>query len=348
MTVLPNAYLEIDNVEYFDYTIYTRNRVYFHIPHPGKSQIINKTVAARLNTLDGLVDSLAFPKKGSSIFVAPGCPYNLQNIRKNYTIKRNKDTADYIVLSPFDKTQSGESWSEVVIVPSQKAICLFDGDHSIPHIVDPAGFARQFVNNFSDDEVIHIIPERRIFLYGIDLPDVYLDALQGKCTKPCVHINNLDLSNGLDVTPDLLTLIYKAGSVFFNEKDAEKNLLVQLNVLNTHNWREYTGTISILFNSILGKNRACILQEMRSHKTQYSKDICQILKLNDNTFCGEKDFYLAQEFMNSILHIDDCKFATLEDVNTKLIVAGINESDFSAVFSPVVRITPRKFADGKS
>lgn len=340
-----HLYLEIDGVKYYDCDMYAKNCPYYGTLKDDDYQIIDSTTKRRLDKLDGIVDDTLKPEKGSSLFIVPVCSINLQSIRNNYTIKRTSAAADYVVFSPgFAQKGFAYRYGDAVYIPSRNAVCVHEFKYNNRMLSNPRAFAESFFPDLAaEEDVVHIAPSSPFLVCQCKLTQPYIDALTGKEKKPCVNINNLDLTNDLDVSVDLFNILYKVLTVSYREVDAEKNALIQLNVLNSHNWREYIGAISILFGCIRRKCNTNIYNEMRSHRSKYSKDIQALLKLVNTDFCCEKDFYFAQEFVNNILHIDDCKFAVFSDVVSKLSDVGITEYDFQRLYSPIVRITPKKY-----
>jgi hypothetical protein len=90
--------------------------------------------------------------------------------------------------------------------------------------------------------------------------------------------------------------------------------------------------------------RTGIARDVRNHSSKYSKAIKPILSLKyHKDFKSEKDLKLAQDFVNSILNIGDCRFCTSTDLISKLNDCSITLSTFNEMYNNVIKITPKEY-----
>ena len=60
-------------------------------------------------------------------------------------------------------------------------------------------------------------------------------------------------------------------------------------------------------------------------------------------FCSEKDFLMGRAFLDSLLNIGTCKYASLTDLKKKLSEKRILKDYFDQLYNAVIKITPRKY-----
>lgn len=342
--VFNHAYLKLFGQDFFDYTLYTQEDHPYREPLPEDYIICNEAVINLLENPVSLLDSTAYPPKNSTIYLTPKIPYPIDDIRKNYNIKRTIDSGAYNVFGPI-------SWSHNVYNTYGYAIAIFPAikeafvyrEDSVVTKETLYSKALIYIPNADFDDMVWKKDqcwERYIVLKNAS---PYKQLLDGTLTKPCCYYKNLDIAGQNELTSDILTLVYKLGSVEYYEKDADKNFVMQLNVLNQHNWREYLGTISILFGELLSHHPRCIFDEISSHKSRYSKVVKELISCTGEDFVNEKDFLFAQKYIDDLLNIGTCRFTTVSDLRLKLRSINLSQSTFDKLFANVARITPKKY-----
>lgn len=288
----------------------------------------------RLNTLEGIVDETIFPKKGSSIYVAPKCPTATEDIRKNYTIKRLPDTGDYNVIYPLgDKYFYKYYLESILICPKYNAIFASSGSLQKSLLMAEA---RKVYPTLQDSVCIY---KKSDSICALDLPDAYIGLLNGNSKKPVVSIKNLSLDTENELNVDILEIVLRAANADFTNENYE-TLQMQIKVLNQYNWRQYLGTISLLFNEIIGGTKH--IKYMRRCKSKNSKPVSEILNVRSD-FISEKDKALSQRFINHLMNIGENKFVATETLIYKLEQFDISLATFSKLFDTITRITPIKF-----
>lgn len=347
--VIPNVYFKYNGVEYFDYTLYSEQN--FDIGDYSASFVLHRSVKDALKEQTKYLDLNTFPAKGSVLYPVPPCPLCIEDVRRNYTLKKKADSADYNVFPPLNKSiayRESFSVSGIAIFPSRKAIVTARAKgawNAVPTENDLRRVASSFLINLDFSDMIlldHRDCNMSFYLYDVKKFGAYKDLLDRKLTKPCVPYKNLDLSTGNELTVDILQAIVIAGKQPKYATDAEKNLLVQLNVLNQFDWRQYKGTIGILVHEIW--RNSCIAKEMKNQKSRYPKVIKEIFSVPWKNPTDEKDFALAQQLVGTAMNIGDCRFANAADLIKKMNVTGICLSTFDHLFQNITKITPRQYA----
>lgn len=288
-----------------------------------------------------LLHYTANPPKGSSIYISPNCKYSSADVRKNYNIKRNVDSGDYNVFCPInvDSYINKITCRRVVIFPSRRVIVATD-----------AGSDQDALNAAFSYDTSLMRCESEVFyncsFYTYNIAESYLDLLKGNLTKTCVPQDNLDMNSDNELTVDVLMLAYQAAKRSYLEKDAKENFETQMHMLNQHNWREYPGAITI-FNKMLqlGNVGYAVYRECYRHKSSLSKPEKEIMLHPYEGFSSEKDFLLAQDFVCSILNIQDTKFVTFESCVQKLVDEKTPFNVFYALFDAAVKVSLKKYVE---
>lgn len=350
MRAYKHAFFEIDNTKYYDYDLLCGHEM--EIPDNGEYIIVDSRTVLKLENISQLVDTTIKPPKGSSVWLSPDYPFAAADIRRNYKMKRTVDTADYNVFSDFEDKRlriymKYADYSKVIVIPSNKLIVIGSHNATESTLVQVAeNFLGTIVQNGTYvykkyNENITWYTESAYVIENT----IYGKLLLNTLTKPCVYIKNLDLSTENEMNLDMLKLYYSVCSKDYFSTDAKKNAIIQLNVLNQHNWRDYKGTIAAV-NSLF--SLTSVFSRLLRHKNSQPKPIAEILQYHsgyfvENQFESEKDLKLAQEFFKDYLHIGDVKFSALTDLKKRLSENNINTVVFTSIFNTIVRITPKEF-----
>lgn len=345
---LEHAYLKIDGQEFFDYDLYCDDIGNNIDLDPSKDYFVCDEKV--LNMLEypekaSFLDYSTKPPKNSSIYLSPKLPYPIDDIRKNYNIKRVPDSGDYNVIGPlnlsYNRTHHIYGYS-IAIFPSINTVYVKKRNGAVTKenlykeacmCIPNADFADMKLAKFSTWVRFHIV-------VGMN---VYKQLLDRTLTKTCVPYTSLDIAGANPLTFDVLTLAQRAGALGYHENDAEKNFIMQLNVLNQHNWREYPGTISMVFGEMLGNDRNNIYTDVKGHSSRYSKVVKELLKCRGKEFAGKKDYEFARDYINSLLDVGDCRFTTIMDLWAKLRTINLSQQTFDKLFNNVVRLTPKTY-----
>ena len=330
------AFFEIDGKRYFGFEFYARS-------DSGMTKdydiIVSESVRNRLRTLEGLTDEDYVLDEGTQIHVVPDCPVCMDDIRKNYTIRRSLDGGDCNVFSPYRKSVKWcLSSSALAVIPSLKAIVCdtqFGADRNSLHelinsfLPEASGLGQQ-------DFVYHA---ERIYYMGIKISDAYIRLLEGTLSKPAISYRKLHLSHGNLLTPDALFMVYQAGMRRRTEANAEKNFVLELSALNQSDWRDYPGTVSLLMNEIL-KRSDCIKETVCRTRSRQPKAIKELLSVKPADFASDKDRKMASLLVQEILDIREETFTDIESLFGLMASKGISFPTLKSFFRNMVRIKP--------
>lgn len=339
-TRVEHAFLELDGQKYYNYTLLLLGHAYGRGDIAHTTLVVNRAVRDKLKTLDGLLDPVPRPPKRTSIHLVSGSVIAVEDVRKNYILKRDADAGDYNVFSPLTRG-SLKRFSPAVIALFPSYNLIVAGKDTIT-----AAQALAEAKAENPDIVAADLDYRQVKADSLDCFNVstaYADLLAGKLKKPCISYTQLDLNAPNELTVDVLTLVYNTGKLWEYDNEDRKNFLIQVNVLNQHNWREYPGTVSMLFGSML--KYAGVANSVASHISSCSKTVKEIMSCTNRPFAGEKDFNLARDFVNSLLNFGGCRYTTLEQLEEKLHSIRLSRQYFSMLYNDMVRITPKTFTD---
>lgn len=328
-----------NGVQYKDYEFLTPN-----IDYLSKGQYTYVLGAPEHNTLhnrDNLSSTLQniHPNKGSSLYIAQPCPLCNADIRKNYTIKRSPDSADYCVISPIEKDYCRLCVYASAIVPKYRQIMVFLSKHyAITHSI--SSHVHTCMPSIDDRDVIYI--SEIFYLYEEVLSDFHIDFVNDRITKPVVYYNNLDMDTGNKVDLDLLYLVYKTGGASGSKDDFEK-MVLQLESLNQHNWRDYPGTMCLLFKVLLRGQRTYYNWAWGPSKLPKAVKQFAYRNVPDVSFdnLSHDDFDMSRRFLSLLLGINGTMYATLDSTEKKIKTLDLTPDIIDTFFNVAVRIAPK-------
>lgn len=294
-----------------------------------------------------------FPAKGDAINTVSPCELPIEDLRKNYAIKRGIDTATCVVFSPLKSEQY--MYDSIVVVPSKKAV--FVGRLGWDYVRKTI---QQAFGSIPSDACE--LPSERYNI--IELTPAYEKLLDGTFSTPAIPISNLKINQDNELTYDALYLVYKTGTVacpscrYWEHESEVKNFTTELSVLNNYNWRDYLGTIGILNNIMLYRsdpdengNSRCktptVANAVKNCISRYPKPVKLIMSVDSSSkFVSEKDFLMAKKFIGTLLGLEGTKFVRFEDLLRNIEKIDLPLYLFNRLYDTVTRITERKYEDG--
>lgn len=332
--LIPHTYCKFDETEYKDYALllpcssdtlpeYAIDTCFFNYIRDLKSFSFIKTNPVPRNSL---------------VYVTPFYPFAIDDVRAHYTIKRNPQDADYIIISPYKNgSWRGRDGYNFLIDTDQKIIvCGTWGKNTKQDILN---FASDYNIELSSDSIF--IEQFKTFYWINDEKLIYKQLLDNSFTKPVYLDTALDINGDLELTLDVLQLVYNTAVARYKEADT----LVQLQVLNQYNWRQYPYTIQFLKRLINAYPGATSWWKLCDKSSQLPKTAKAIMYSESPVEpITEKDFNLRVAFADSFLHIGDIKFAAIPDIIRKIHEIYLDIDVFSEIYNTTTRITPRTYA----
>lgn len=349
------AYLKTsDGQEFYGYGIiflsasysnYNVNVTSFKIDSWGEANriVVNERLKKAL-----LSNTYPKPPKGSKVCLRGDNPFAVADIRKNYTITRLEDKADYVVGFPKEVNYSA-GLRRIVIFPKIKIItaAYFFGDTKI---------TKDKIIQLSKDAISHIYStdmlEDAIFYefplgYYLKEDEEILKNLLGvgAYSAKTTTFSNLDMSSADDVTFDSLKIlknvIIDKQWTITNEESARMALMT----FHNFNYRNVPGTIDRFFKILY--NNSNLLREMSRHESRFPKPIKELLQYGAGTlkFKDENDFNLYYDFMESLMEVGKGKVVGHNDYDNKVTYSPVAEDMFQEMYDVKVRITPKKYED---
>lgn len=338
----PQIFATFNGKNYFGYD------VYYNDGERPLADIITDDVYDSLRDLT-YCDKTIHPAKGSSIYVSPGnCPVAADDIRRNYSMKKVLDTGDYNVFYPINRVWCENITTAFTVIESYKIIVISKRycDDRIRSYNDLYNFLALRPDIQEDDiEIIKLSDPVR--LYNIQITNAIKAALMGQLTKPCVPLENLDLSTGNDITLELLEQVRVSGIVDYS-RNAEENFRIQLNILNEHDWREYPGTTALVLAmtqslASYGQTAGDSIYECIGSQSKPIKNLYNETKAWAGKYKSQKDFDMAKAYLDTKLNIGEYRYCTSSSLSAKLLEYNIPSCIFYSLYNEVVRITPKKY-----
>ena len=316
------------------------NDVYGCISHPNLA-VVNFDLDVGNSVVKALLDDTFVPAKGSEIHVAPVCPYAADDIRKNYTLKRKYDTG---CCNVFSNLRRSSIWCYVAIIKDRKELAFLDY-----HAHANANACAAVIRNISGYENLKPseLEVKSSFIYYTLLPDSWINLLEGKLTKPAISYKKLDMNFGLEMTDDVVELVYQAGRQRGNSQrngTNEEKLALELSAMAQYNWRDYPRTLYCL-KGLLNFSRYNAYSCLEHRKSQASKSIRPILDFNPTSnAASQADFDMAKHLMLKVLGLQDgVKFVNYDDIQKRMNNYGVPIWLFHEVFDTIVRIKPKEY-----
>jgi len=341
------AYVILEGKEYWDYKLIVKKSGYSSYTHSNpEAVLINDTMRKKLFSLDNPAFDKSFcPKKGDMIYVAPNNPRSVYDLRNNYKLKRKPDDGVCNVFyTPKEHSWKYNICTQYIGVIEKIKTIVINIDYGLSRtdfitsvLFEVPGISQQ------DITIYHYDYWYAFFDYG--LPDSFFDFINGKFTKPCIHIDRLPLTTENELTVDILDMIKEAFMRPGSSND-EKNLLIQLNMLNQCNWRECRFAVHTLLFEICRDSK--LLREMNGHRSRYQKPIKEMLSDTPEDFTSEKDFLLTREYLEKLLCIGKAKYVSAQGLINKLAETNITIDTFNKVYNNIVRLTPREYDKKKA
>lgn len=292
-------------------------------------------------SLEATLGSTGNVAKGASLYVCPDCPIASADIRQSYTIKRDIDAGDYNVFSPLkSKHIYRTNWIyAMAILPSLKKVYC-----STRYKVDKIQFVSVVKALYpqQNDVIFHFKDVKRFFQMKFP-SDAWRMLLEHKLQKPAICYTQLDLRTGYDLTTDALRIAYEMGKQRWSEQN-EKSFLLQMGAINETNWRDYTGTLSMLIYQFLGdRNNTCSFS--RAHQSRFPKQVKEIFTQarESQGFVSQEDQELARAFFDEIVGTTGTQYVTAQTLLSKLQELGLSLQTFDKLYNNIVKLSPKQY-----
>lgn len=291
----------------------------------------------------GVFDQALKPKKGSSLYVAPKSDVALDDIRRNYTVKRKVDGGDYNVISVKNIRYYSSYEVDIAVFPSAGVAYA---EHTRSWFsYDKTSLYQRARAVIPDVRYDGMVSSHRIFLKRLLHRYDDIGKVLSGTKKPWVTVSALDLNGSIELDYDRIYQVYLAGEIG-NRATEERmnNMLTQLNILNNCNWREYPLTMNLLRSALM---QSSTYYKIVSHKSSYPKQIQNILERHDwsknNT--SEKDYNLALKFMNMLLNMHGTVFTDLASYTDKTYSFSRADWFMDIFYSKMIRIKPKTYEE---
>ncbi len=339
--ITTKLYYERGDVKLDGYTLYLTDTDKFSPEKLGlPGYCMNYTVFQNLsdsclrNTVPGTIP------QWKSIYVFPHCPYASNDIKAHYTVKRDADAGDYNVFVPIDRWKRYKTIQCLLYWPYRKVAVGSMTDSNEKKLLE---IARDIFPDMSEYELKScVVRDEYFYIYWLNDPkELYRKALDGDFKKPLVSFKQLDITNGNNLTLEVLKLVYHTVK---NRDSNYDDIVTQLEMLNQYDWRNYPGTMFIL---------TCLLQKyykfkrMSGRSSNYNKTVREFLNITKCECITAADMEMAQSLLYYVMGFDGTRFVTLSNLLRKLDDLRLPADIFEGIFDSIVRISPRKIEEEK-
>ena len=338
---LPKAYFTYNCVKYYGYDIY-----FIKFTAYERDDIFIGPTEYKKLTL-GDISDFAMPatvSPGAEVHLVPKCDVAVDDVRKEYKIKRKFDDGDYNVFSKLWWWPSIYSENDgCIIIPQHKTVVV-----STYYADDPWQEALKMFPDCTTDNTIRINRCFQFFHPGLDQQkESWISLISGSAMKPCVSIKDLKFESCNDLDIDALNLVYRTSKSdrYVQQGEVEKFNL-QLKSLNQTNWREYPLTMNLLFNELLRNRDYSTYNYCRGKVSTIPKAIkhfyTDVYKPEHYT---QEDFNMAKSFLMELLGMQETMFVNQSSLTEKLKSISMKPEDFEQYFNCVVRIKSKDYVE---
>lgn len=270
--------------------------------------------------------------KNSKLYFAQSVPIAMNEVRRNYTIVRKPELADYIIFAPqkWPKCSFGTFRSEYY--GDSKILYIGRGESSLS--------AAKWRYPKPDTEctangtvVIYFVPDKH---------SAYRNLLSDNFKKPCVTCDKLDLSASDKVTLDALNIVLaSAGNPKYYSNAQIAELQTKLTMLGQYDWRSVPYTMSIVRDLLY--NTGCgyrIMNNLSKNNKTVNAVVKEVL-LFANT--SNYDLSLGRQLLSSVFEVDltTPAYVSLESLLEKCISKGLSYQHVLRLFNCTVRLTDK-------
>lgn len=280
--------------------------------------------------VESLFDSSVKVPDGASLYVMPNCPIPLDDIRRNYNLKRKPDSGDYNVITRVPEAIC--HFKAYIHVPS-KTVYVFTTFKYLYSNDESTRVSTLAARGVNVDECV--IVKDQFFMGKLD--DCLRMFLDGELTKPSVWVRSLNIKAENSLTLDSLMLAYRLGKQCAYNKDNLEKYKLQLQALNQTDWREYPQTIRLLTIDLMGRSKWITGGFVATHSSSRNKAINDMFSVKFDK-PSQKDFEMSRRLLGEILEIKDTMFVSLCDVMEKSAKYGIPISMLERYYGCVVRL----------
>lgn len=271
--------------------------------------------------------------KNSKLYFAQPVPIAMNEIRRNYTIVKKPESADYIVFAPQKWPKGSFCTYRIEYYKDSKIVYIGRGDYDLgaAKFAQPAQETERSANGTL---VIYFVP---------DAKNAYRNLLSGKFKKPCVTCDKLELSASDRVTLDALNIVLasaqSSGHYYTTEQLTE--LQTKLTMLGQYDWRSVPNTIKVLRDLLYNTSAGFRLISTQSKNNKTVNAVLSETLSRANT-C-DYDLVLGRQLLAAVLNVNltPPAFVTLESLFEKMLSKGLSYAHLLPFFNCTVRLTDK-------
>lgn len=283
---------------------------------------------------------------GSSVHLVPECSVAVDDIRREYKIKRKFDEGDYNVFSKLKfLPRCNTNKDGLLLIPKHKTAMAIYGDH---HTTDNLHLCMAAYPDITEDDIITVEGWTNLaFAYpgANEHEESWEKLILGTALKPCISVKDIKFkeTNALDL--DALQLVYRLSKTnrYIETGECEKFNL-QLKSLNQTNWREYPLTMHMLFNDLLSNQHYGTYVHLSNKISTVPKAIKHFYNdVKEPVVYTKEDLELCQEFLMDLLGINGTMYVSGSALARKLKSINMEPDAFEKYFDCTMRIKIKEY-----
>lgn len=344
-TKMPKLYITYRGTKYYGYDIdfvglRTQPKDYARV-YLGQDEYN----AFRKGDISGFIKPVTVTP-GSSVHLVPECTVAVDDVRREYKIKRKFDEGDYNVFSKLRWLPNiSPNRDGIYLIPKHNAAVIVFGSS---HTTADRNFCFVAYPDINDDDIICVEGFSRLF-FSQPLANLNEESWEnmvlGESEKPCISINDLvfNETNKLDV--DALQLVYRLSKTDRHVQEGEyEKFNLQLKSLNQTNWRDYPLTMHMLFNELLNHQRYGTYANLKGKISTVPKAIKHFYNdVKEPVVYTKEDLELCQEFLMDLLGINGTMYVSGSALARKLKSINMEPEAFEKYFDCTMRIKIKNY-----
>lgn len=350
------AYIQVkDGSQYYDYdavymdATYAGSKLYYFTTriHDDSKIYVDSDTFTKLNGNINIT-----PTKNSKVYLGEKNPYAVADIRKNYTIVRNMDKADYVLYS-FENLSHDIYWRNCIIFPKAKVVAYYRIYYDSTNWKKIHDCAVDALKGYYNEDLLddHSFFHSQTYQICEQFKPI-LEILLGISQKnyKLANYKSLDMSTGEEVTLDSLKILSGALlNKYWSSRD-EVDASTVLMTFHNFDYRSIPGTMSRVFDILMDNSR--LLNDMSSHNSKFSKPVRDLLQTyaqrwgrKYQEFASQEDFNLCYQFIESLVNVGNSIVVNHDTYDRKLNNCPVSEELLNEMYNVVVRVTPKKYED---
>lgn len=315
-------------------------------------QKLANIIAANAPDQYGITGKKPIIARGSNIWLAPNCPFAIDDVRKNYNIKRNIDSADAIVINDIsgDARSRRSDWLAKTkdTANIEPHVAYISVSYSSNKTVDYNAWQHTIKSQLASDwscsyDEIEIIAKGDLEKRNIAVEKVIVTLLRNNITVPIYNNTALEFRSNIPLNLDLLKMLIVAGRSRGDSKSVENVGTVLMGINNT-DWRDKQSSMWLAAKMCggLSYSSRALCQAFENINTKAMNTMYDAMNKSTVKPCNQEDFDLCIALLDDMV-FNHQMFGTLESMNT-ILADNFLTTDIVSMYKNLdIRCTNKQF-----